>query len=125
MSTIKFPKRSIEFFKSNQDKIFKSGKLAEGPWNAELSKKIKTITNVKNAIGVNSNGSGLVALLLIYKEYYGRTDIMIQSNTMYGIKTITKTAGYNLVERLDEWIRDYQLPAIRVDVVFVMGLAQR
>ena len=83
MNTIKLPKNAIDFFKSNQDKIFDSGKLAEGPWNEELSKKIKIIVNVKNAIGVNSNGSGLVALLLIYKEYYGRTDIMIQSNTMY------------------------------------------
>ena len=56
---------------------------------------------MKNAICVNSNGSGLVALLLIYKEYYGRTDVMIQSNTMYGVKTITKTAGYNLVDFID------------------------
>jgi dTDP-4-amino-4,6-dideoxygalactose transaminase len=101
MSTIKLPKNSIEFFKSNQDKIFESGKLAEGPWNEELSKKIKIIANVRNAIGVNSNGSGLIALLLIYKEYYGRTDVMIQSNTMYGVKTITKTAGYNLVDFID------------------------
>ena len=101
MSTIKLPRKSIEFFKDNQDKIFRSGQLAEGPWNEELSKKIKTITNSKNAIGVNSNGSGLVALLLIYKEYYGRTDIMIQSNTMYGVKTITKTAGYNLINFID------------------------
>ena len=69
MGTIKLPKNSIEFFKSNQNKIFDSGKLAEGPWNDELAKKIKNITNVKNAIGVNSNGCGLVALLLIYKEY--------------------------------------------------------
>ena len=97
MSTIKLPKNSIDFFKSNQNKIFESGNLAEGPWNEQLSKKIKTICNVKNAICVNSNGSGLVALLLIYKEYYGRTDVMIQSNTMYGVKTMTKTAGYNLV----------------------------
>jgi dTDP-4-amino-4,6-dideoxygalactose transaminase len=101
MSTIKLPKNSIDFFKSNQNKIFESGKLAEGPWNDQLSKKIKTICNVKNAICVNSNGSGLVALLLIYKEYYGRTDVMIQSNTMYGVKTITKTAGYNLVDFVD------------------------
>ena len=78
----------IEFFKDNQDKIFESGNLAEGPWNDQLSKKIKSITNTKNAICVNSNGSGLVALLLIYKEYYGRTDVMIQSNTMYGVKTM-------------------------------------
>jgi dTDP-4-amino-4,6-dideoxygalactose transaminase len=101
MGTIKLPKKSIKFFKNNQNKIFKSGNLAEGPWNEKLSKKIKKIANVKNAIGVNSNGSGLVALLLIYKEYYGRADIMIQSNTMYGVKTMTKTAGYNLVNFID------------------------
>ena len=101
MATIKLPKNSINFFKSNQNKIFDSGNLAEGPWNDHLSKKIQTITNSKNAICVNSNGSGLVALLLIYKEYYGRTDVMIQSNTMYGVKTITKTAGYNLVDIID------------------------
>ena len=101
MSIIKLPKNSIEFFKDNQDKIFESGNLAEGPWNDQLSKKIKSITNTKNAICVNSNGSGLVALLLIYKEYYGRTDVMIQSNTMYGVKTMTKTAGYKLVDIID------------------------
>ena len=101
MGTIKLPNNSIEFFKSNQNKIFESGNLAEGPWNEQLSEKIKSICNVKNAISVNSNGSGLVALLLIYKEYYGRSNVMIQSNTMYGVKTITKTAGYNLVDFID------------------------
>ena len=101
MGTIKLPNNSIEFFKSNQNKIFESGNLAEGPWNEQLSEKIKSICNVKNAISVNSNGSGLVALLLIYKEYYGRSNVMIQSNTMYGVKTITKTAGYNLVDFIE------------------------
>ncbi len=101
MSVIKLPKNSIDFFKNNQDKIFETGNLAEGPWNDQLSKKIKIISKAKNAICVNSNGSGLVALLLIYKEYYGRIDVMIQSNTMYGVKTITKTAGYNLVDVID------------------------
>ena len=101
MGTIKLPKNSIDFFKSNQNQIFESGNLAEGPWNEQLSEKIKSICDVKNAICVNSNGSGLGALLLIYKEYYGRTNAMIQSNTMYGVKTITKTAGYNLVNIID------------------------
>ena len=101
MGTIKLPKNSIDFFKNNQNKIFDSGDLAEGPWNELLSEKIKSICGVKNAICVNSNGSGLVALLLIYKEYYGKTNVMIQSNTMYGVKTITKTAGYNLVDIID------------------------
>ena len=101
MGTIKLPSNSVEFFKNNQNKIFESGNLAEGPWNEQLSEKIKSICNVKNAISVNSNGSGLVALLLIFKEYYGRSNVMIQSNTMYGVKTITKTAGYNLVDFID------------------------
>ena len=101
MGTIKLPKNSVDFFKNNQNQIFESGNLAEGPWNNQLPEKIKTICNVKNAICVNSNGSGIVALLLIYKEYYGRTDVMIQSNTMYGVKTMTKTAGYNLVDFID------------------------
>ena len=101
MGTIKLPNNSVEFFKNNQNKIFESGNLAEGPWNEQLSEKIKSICNVKNAICVNSNGSGLVALLLIYKEYYGRTNVMIQSNTMYGVKTMTKTACYNFVGIID------------------------
>ena len=101
MSTIKLPKNSINFFKGNQDKIFETGNLAEGEWNEKLADKIKSLTNSEDAICVNSNGSGLVALLLIYKEYYGRTDVMIQSNTMYGVKTITKTAGYNLVDFIE------------------------
>ena len=109
MGTIKLPKNSIDFFKSNQNKIFESGNLAEGPWNEQLSEKIKSICNIKNAICVNSNGSGLVALLLIYKEYYGRTDVMIQSNTMYGVNTITKTAGYNLVDFID-WQLETLMP---------------
>ena len=45
-------------------------------------------------------------MLLIYKEYYGRTNVMIQSNTMYGVKTITKTAGYNLVNIIDCQLRN-------------------
>ena len=101
MGNIKLPKNSIDFFKKNQNKIFETGNLAEGPWNNKLAEEVKSICNIKNAICVNSNGSGLVALLLIYKEYYGRINVMIQSNTMYGVKTITKTAGYNLVNVID------------------------
>ena len=101
MSTIKIPKDSINFFKSKQDEIFNSGNLAEGPWNKKLSEEIKAISGSSNAVSVNSNGSGLVAILLIFKNYFGREDIMIQSNTMYGVKTIVGTAGYNLVNYID------------------------
>ena len=44
---------------------------------------------------------GLVAILLISKTYFGREEIMIQSNTMYGVKTIVGTAGFNLVNYID------------------------
>ena len=50
MGTIKLPKNSINFFKSNQNKIFESGNLAEGPWNEQLSEKIKSICNIKNEV---------------------------------------------------------------------------
>ena len=101
MNLIKIPKKSIEFFKDNQDEIFNSGNLAEGPWNKKLSEKIKEISGSKNAICINSNGSGLVAILLIFKTYFGRENIMIQSNTMYGVKTIVGTAGFNLVNYIN------------------------
>ena len=101
MSLIKIPNKAVEFFKNNQDEIFKSGNLAEGPWNKRLSEKVKQISGSQNAVSVNSNGSGLVAILLIFKTYFGREDIMIQSNTMYGVKTIVGTAGYNLVDYIN------------------------
>ena len=40
MGVIKLPKNSIDFFKSNQNKIFETGELSEGPWNNQLSEKI-------------------------------------------------------------------------------------
>ena len=101
MSLIKIPNKSIEFFKKNQDEIFKSGNLAEGPWNKKVSEKVKQISGSQYSVSVNSNGSGLVAILLIFKTYFGREDVMIQSNTMYGVKTIVGTAGYNLIDYIN------------------------
>lgn len=98
MSFVKLPKKSVEFFKKNQDEILNSGNLVEGAWNKTLNEKIKEISGAKNAVCVNSNGSGLVAILLIFKTYFGREDVMIQSNTMYGVKTMVGTAGLNLVD---------------------------
>ena len=98
MSLVKLPKKSVEFFKKNQDEIINSGNLVEGAWNKTLNEKIKEISGAKNAVCINSNGSGLVAILLIFKTYFGREDVMIQSNTMYGVKTMVGTAGLNLVD---------------------------
>ena len=101
MGLIKLPKKSINFFKNNQDDIFNSGALAEGPWNTKLSEYVRDLIGAEDAFPTNSNGSGLVAIMSLYRHYYHRTKVMIQSNTMYGVKTITKTAGYNLVDIID------------------------
>ena len=97
MGMIKLPENSISFFKDNQDEIFLSGNLAESKWNDGLSIITKKITGSKFAVPTCSNGSGLVALLQIAKEYYNRKKVMIQSNTMYGVKTMVKAGGCELV----------------------------
>jgi len=97
MGLIKLPEESINYFKSNLDEIFISGNLAEGPWSEKLSAKVKDISGVKYAIPTASNGSGIVALLQIYKQYYNRRKVMIQSNTMYGVKTMVASGGCELV----------------------------
>jgi len=38
----------------------------------------------------------MVALLTIYRHYHGRTDVLIQSNTMYGVKTMVYAGGCGL-----------------------------
>jgi perosamine synthetase len=101
MGIIKLPKESINFFKSNLDEIFESGNLAEGKWNSELSDFVKKYCNVSHAIPTCSNGSGIVALLNIYREYYGKKDVLIQSNTMYGVKTMVYSADCNLAGYID------------------------
>ena len=101
MGIIKLPKKSINYFKKNLDDIFISGNLAEGPWADQLSEKVKGITGVQYAIPTVSNGSGIVALLQIYKQYYGRSKAMIQSNTMYGVKTMVASGGCELVGYID------------------------
>ncbi len=98
MGMIKLPEKSISFFKENQDEIFSSGNLAEGQWNKKLSTITKEISSTKFAVPTCSNGSGLVALLQIAKEYYNRKKVMIQSNTMYGVKTMVKAGNCELVD---------------------------
>ena len=98
---IKLPKTSIEHFKKHQDRIFQTGHLAEGPWNEKLSDLVKSITEAKYAVPTCSNGAGIVALLQIYNEYHNRSQVMIQSNTMYGVKTMVKSGNCDLVGYID------------------------
>lgn len=96
MGMIKLPKNSIEYFSKNLDGIFKSGNLAEGQWNKKLGEFVKDLTSSQVSVCTNSNGAGLVALLSIYKYYYKRNKVLIQSNTMYGVKTMVPTSGCKL-----------------------------
>ena len=96
MGMIKLPDKSIKFFKNNLDAIFTSGNLAEGLWNKKISEFVKELTGAKTALPTNSNGAGIVALLTIYRHYHGRTDVLIQSNTMYGVKTMVYAGGCGL-----------------------------
>jgi len=101
MGMIKLPKQSIEFFKENVDEIFESGALAEGKWNKEVSSFVEEYCSVSSAIPVASNGSGMVTLLQIYNEYHGRENAFIQSNTMYGVKTMIKSGSHSLAGFVD------------------------
>ena len=93
MGLIKVPNKSISFYKENLDEVFDSGGLSEGKWNKKISKFIKEFTSSKSALATNSNGAGLVSLMAIYRHYYNRNNVMIQSNTMYGVKVMVIAAG--------------------------------
>lgn len=101
MGMIQLPQNSIDFFKGNLDDIFSSGAFAEGKWNGEIVRYVKEMTKSNYALATNSNGAGMVGLLTLYRHYYGRTNVLIQSNTMYGVKTMVYAAGCNLSEYID------------------------
>ena len=93
MGLIKIPRRSINYYKENVDEIFTSGGLSEGKWNEKITNFIKNLTSAKSALSTNSNGSGLVGLMSIYRHYYNRDYVMIQNNTMYGVKSMIIASG--------------------------------
>ncbi len=101
MGLIKLPDASIDFFKSNLPEIFKTGNLAEGPWNKKLSEFAKKYCEVEYATPTVSNGAGMMALLQIYKINNNRSKVFLQSNTMYGVKTIVNSAGLEVCGYID------------------------
>tara|TARA_B100001250_G_scaffold407270_1_gene427739 strand:- start:1430 stop:2473 length:1044 start_codon:yes stop_codon:yes gene_type:complete len=98
MGMIKIPKNSVKFFEENFHEIIKSGNLAEGNWNKKLSSFFSSYTKSNFAIPFASNGSGLLAILMLLKKHRGFKKIFIQSNTMYGVKTIAITSGLELIQ---------------------------
>ena len=101
MGMIKIPKTSIDYFKSNLDEIFETGHFAEGKWNKELSQFVNELTGANISVCTNSNGAGLVALLSIYRHYKNRNTVLIQTNTMYGVKAMVPAAGCALGRFID------------------------
>ena len=121
MAIINLPKASVEFYKENQDQIFESGELAEGSWNRMIADWACCYTKARQALAVNSNGAGLFILLSLLKEYRGKKKVFIQSNTMYGVRTIAITSGLELCGYVDCSL-DFLMPTYEqvVDFISVM-----
>ena len=121
MGMIKLPQASLEFFRENQEEIFSSGNLAEGKWNIAVAELTCNYTNSEHALAVNSNGSGIFTLLRLLKEYRGKKKIFLQSNTMYGVRTISITSGLNLCGYVDCTL-DYLMPTYKQVADFISML---
>jgi perosamine synthetase len=101
MAMIQMPQKAISFFKDNLDDIFESGALAEGNWNKKVANLVCNKTNASNATVTSSNGAGMVALLQVYNRYYNKNKVLLQSNTMYGVKTMVKSGNCDLAGFID------------------------
>jgi perosamine synthetase len=101
MGLIKLPEASVEFFKANLDAILDSGNFAESVWNRTLAEFARDYCHAACATPTASNGSGMMALLQIYKEIDQRSRVLLQSNTMYGVKTMTTSAGMEICGYID------------------------
>jgi perosamine synthetase len=101
VGVIKLPDTSLEFFSANVQEIFDTGSLAEGRWNEEIGTLTREYCGVRHAVPTVSNGTGLLALLQLYKALRGRSRVLLQSNTMYGVKTLTQSAGMCIAGYVD------------------------
>ncbi len=115
---IKLPKTSIKYFEENYKEIFISGNLAEGKWNAKVAQWACSFTSAPYALASNSNGSGILALLSVLKKFRDKKTIFLQSNTMYGVKTMSLTSGLELIGFVDCTL-DYLMPTYDQVLSFV------
>lgn len=121
MGIIKLPKESKSFYEKNINEIFESGDLAEGKWNRRLSEWCCEYTGANFGLAVNSNGSGLFLILRLLKEYRKKKRIFLQSNTMYGVRSIAITSGLELCGYIDCEL-DYLMPTYENVVEFISCL---
>jgi perosamine synthetase len=118
MGMIKLPDASIKHFDANYKDIFDTGSLAEGEWNKKVGEWGCSFTSAKHALAVNSNGAGILAILNVLKTFKGKKTIFLQSNTMYGVKTMSLTSGLDLVGYVDCTL-DYLMPTYKQVFDFV------
>jgi len=121
MGMIKVPEKSIAFFKDNFQEIIDSGELAEGKWNMKVAVLAMNYSSTKNALTTNSNGSGIFTILYLLKQLRGYKNFFIQSNTMYGVQTMSMTTGLNLSGFVECSI-DYLMPTYEDFKKFVKTL---
>lgn len=120
---IKLPSASRSFFASNYEAIFDTGNLAEGNWIRTLEDWTKKYTSANFATACNSNGAGVLAILNLLREKYGKTKIFIQSNTMYGVKTTAITSGLEFIGTVDCTL-DYLMPTLKQLQNFVSDISE-
>lgn len=95
---IELPKSVIDDFGSRFCTVLTSGNLAEGAVRRSLESKIANYKSVNagHVILTSSCGTGLLTLLSIMKEYWGKNICYIQSNTMYGVPGVARMLGYEV-----------------------------
>ena len=101
MGLVKIPNNAKEKFKNNFSKIIDNGELAEGAWNDAFSDFVIHYTKAASANPVSSNGAGLLAVLIALRDMYDKKTIFIQSNTMYGVKTLAVSSGLKYLGAVD------------------------
>jgi len=121
MGMIKLPEESQNFFAENYNDIFQSGALAEGKWNAKVAEWICAYSSAPHGLAVNSNGAGLFTILRIMKQYRSKKRVFLQSNTMYGVRTIAISSGLELCGYVDCSL-DYLMPTYEQTQDFISRL---
>jgi perosamine synthetase len=121
MGMIKLPEKSIEYFKEYYNELLASGALAEGKWNEQVATWACEYTRAPHALAVNSNGSGIFTILNLLKQYRSKKKIFLQSNTMYGVKTMAISSGLELIGYVDCNL-DYLMPTFEQVANFISNL---
>ena len=121
MGMIKLPDQSIKFFNENYLNIFESGNLAEGEWNKKVAEWSCSYTSADYSLAVNSNGAGIFTILRLMKEYRSKKKVFLQSNTMYGVKTIAISSGLEMCGYVDCSL-DYLMPTYSQVKEFINNL---